>query len=260
MKKEIIIIILSILVIFLGGYIIYEKVYLTNENETTNEKEEQKDNTSKYNIKDYITISKYEKNECTDCETITTLEIVNFNNLPLRLTTEFENKQEELINTATINTTNEVKYEIYNNILSIYTAEKIEAMVGQDTYNFYSLNIDLKNQKIYTNEELIELFGIKSDDIFKKILNNIVKTVDTEEFLLTTDGDITKETITLKNFEKNIDTYINYINNRSDVLTLTIQDSKLVAYYSQSKILEILGMGTHMDSGLIIEPQSVKLN
>ena len=257
MKKDktkiIIIVVLFVIVLALSGYIIYDKIYLSKEDEKTNADQ------NNYKVCDYISISELDVRECSECEVLTTLNIVEFSNLSSGLTTEFENKQQDLINQASANTSNEVKYEISQNILSIYTTERTIAEVGLDNYNFYSLNIDLKNNKIFTNEEMLNLFEINRTDMFKKILENIATTVETDEFLLTTDGDITAETITIEEFEENIDTYVSNIDNRIDVLTFSIQNGKLVVTFNQSRILSLLGMGTHMDIGLAIEPQSITL-
>ena len=96
--------------------------------------------------------------------------------------------------------------------------------------------------------------------MFEKILKNIKNTVTVDKFLLSTTGDITADKISLSEFDNNISTYAKDIENNYDVVTLYLKNNKLVAVYTQSEILSLLKMGTHMNIGLISEPQVIELN
>ena len=185
-----------------------------------------------------------------------------FKTLPLRTITEFNSKHSEFINPTALETaklSNEIIYEVDKNILSVYTKESKLYERGTQ-YNYYSLNVDLNNNKIITNQELLKIYNINLSNTFEKILNNISNTVTTEQFLLSTDGDINAETITVDKFKENIKIYATYIDNRYDIITLYLKDNKLIVVYDQAKILSVLGMGTHMGNGLVSEPQSLQLN
>ncbi|MNP42225.1 hypothetical protein D3C76_1359810 [compost metagenome] len=87
-----------------------------------------------------------------------------------------------------------------------------------------------------------------------------MKTVSTESFLLDVDGNIDAETISTSEFKSKVSEYSKSLNNRYDVVTLYIKNDNVYCVYKQSEILNLLGMGTHMGLGLIIEPQSIILN
>ncbi len=276
-----VIIILIILVIGLAGYITYDKFlskndvntnieeqknnyeedqdqqenpYKEEQNQRENNYEEQ--NSKKYNVNDYISVTDYEfdKNDI--------VKKAEFKTLPLRTITEFNSKHSEFIYPTALETaklSNEIIYEVDKNILSVYTKESKLYELGTQ-YNYYSLNVDLNNNKIITNQELLKIYNINLSNTFEKILNNISNTVTTEQFLLSTDGDINAETITVDKFKENIKIYATYIDNRYDIITLYLKDNKLIVVYDQAKILSVLGMGTHMGIGLVSEPQSLQLN
>ena len=96
--------------------------------------------------------------------------------------------------------------------------------------------------------------------MFEKILNNIANTVTISKLLLTPNGDVSAEQITIDEFRKNIKSYAKTIDNRYDVVTLYLKDNKLNVVYDQNKILSILGMGSNNGIGLVFKPQSLELN
>ena len=267
-----IVVILGLIILGLVCYIGYDKIINnstvnSNEENLTEQKEDKvsskQENSKEYNITDYISVIDFEFNKnCIDCGTYGVVKKIEFKTLPLRTITEFNSKHGEFIYPSAFETaklSNEVTYEIDKNILSVYTKESKLYEMGTQ-YNYYSLNVNLNNNKIVTNQELLKIYNVNSSDMYEKILNNISNTVTTDKFLLSTDGDVTAETLTIDKFKENIKLYTSYINNRYDVMTLYIKDNKLTAVYDQSKILSILGMGTHMGIGLLSEPQSILLN
>ena len=242
-----------------------EQIKENNKVEETNKenKIEEKQETHSVDLKeeilnDYVKIVPSEHTIlCSNCTKPNVVKRAVFSNLPEGTTVEFENKQKEF-NSLDYFITNELYSEVYNNILSVYTKEIIEDMHYQ--YNNYSLNINLNNKRIITNEELLKIFNISSTTMYEKILNNIANTVKTDKLLLTTTGDIDADKISINNFRNNIKTYSSIIDNRYDAITLYIKDEKLTVVYNQDYILSLLGLGTHMNIGLIQEPQSIQLN
>jgi hypothetical protein len=126
-------------------------------------------------------------------------------------------------------------------------------------YNNYSLNVNLDNNRIITNEELIGMYDLDIDSIYEKILNNLTTTVTTDKFLLSVDGDVSAETISVADFKNKISDYVETLNNRYDVFTLYVKDNKVNLVYSQGGVLQLLGMGTHMGIGLA-KDQTLILN
>ncbi len=243
---------------------------INTDNEIKDEEnnEEANQNTDKnYNINDYVLISDFEVNKnCTGCKTHGIVKTIEFKNLPLGITYEFTSKHSDFIHPssdAEYKLKNEFIYGIDKNILSVYCFEN-KNIVNQysniPTYNFYSLNVNLGNNKFVTNQELLELYNINSQDMFEKILNNIANTVTISKLLLTPNGDVSAEQITIDEFRKNIKSYAKTIDNRYDVVTLYLKDNKLNVVYDQNKILNILGMGSNNGIGLVFEPQSLELN
>ena len=243
---------------------------INTDNEIKDEENSEKanQNTDKnYNINDYVLISDFEVNKnCTGCKTHCIVKTIEFKNLPLGITYEFTSKHSDFIHPssdAEYKLKNEFIYGIDKNILSVYCFEN-KNIVNQysniPTYNFYSLNVNLGNNKFVTNQELLELYNINSQDMFEKILNNIANTVTISKLLLTPNGDVSAEQITIDEFRKNIKSYAKTIDNRYDVVTLYLKDNKLNVVYDQNKILNILGMGSNNGIGLVFEPQSLELN
>lgn len=269
------IIVLIILVIGLSGYIFYDKFLPKNHKQdiintkATGSKINSKVNSTKtYNADNYVSVTDFEFNKnCTDCGTYGVVKKVEFKNLELRTITEFNSKHTKFISSAaneTAKLSNEIIYETDKNIFSIFekdkkTYEKAEVGSGQQ-FDYYSLNINLDNQKIITNEELLKIYNIRPIDMYKKILTNIANTVSIDQFLLDTDGNVAAKTLKVSDFKKNVSTYANEIDNRFDVIYLYLNNNKVYVVYEQSKILEILGMGCHMNLGLVEEPQIIKIN
>jgi len=266
-KNLVIIIVLSLLAVGLGGYIVYEKVSnngIGTENKKTTNNDEiiSEDNANQltnntYNVEDYVVVSDFELNEnCIDCGTYGTVKKIEFKELSIGTTAEFIKLHENFIYPNALDTqqlSNTVTYSTNNNILSVYTTEKTEYSSGPD-YNFYSLNVNLDNNKIITNEELIKMYNLDINSIYEKILNNLATTVTVDQFLLDVYGDILAPTILVEDFKNNISDYVKTLNNKYDIFTLYVKDNKVNLAYSQREILALLGMGSHMDIGLVKDP------
>ncbi len=229
---------------------------------------EKKENSKKFNVNDYVTVteSKHDLGH--------TVSKIEFKNLSTELTNDFYSKHNEFINSFNNNNfeeddetgnsefSNIVYTSIDNkNILSICTKESATYKNSLfDKYDCYTLNINLDTQKIVTNKELLEMYQINSSDLFKKILRDIVVNVKLDKFLLSSVGDITADTITLNDFSKNIQSYASTLSNNYDIFSLYTLDNELYAVYNQSNILSYLEIGSHMNAGLLREPQIIKVN
>ena len=271
-------IVLIIVILALGGYIIFDKISQPNNktddkgsNQQTSDKKEsdkETDPAKTYDASHYITISQIDTCYNTvNCQWSGIVNKIEFKNLPIRTTTEFLDKHEDFIypNFSSgygFTASNQVSYEVAGNIFSVLDEEKKvwKDGLGDEYYDIISLNIDLSTEKIVTNQELLDKYNIKTADMYKKILTKIADSVSIDEFLLDTHGNVAADKISVTEFRKNIDTYAGYIDNRADMVTMFFKDGKLCASFAQSAILNILGMGSHMGIGLKAEPQIVQLN
>ena len=276
-SSNVLVIILLIVLVGAGAYIFYQtKSYndldkkcksesnKIEEKSTETEKSSEQINKKTYNADDYVSISDFEQRSCSWCEVFSVVKKIELKNLPERTTTEFMAFHNGFLYPpsyaweSSTPFSNEVLYEVDDNILSVYTKQ------NNAFYEYpsqYSLNVNLDNNKIVTNEELLNKYSIKSLDMYEKILTNIANTVTTKEFLLSTSGDVTAEKISIDEFKQNIKTYATYIDNRYDGYTLYLKDNKVNVVYNQATILKLIGMGTHMGIGLA-EPniQTIQLN
>lgn len=280
MKKasKIYIIIIVILVLALIGitsYVVIDKIKESNADETENiakenQAEEQNNaqeeieevnkdekvilSDNEYNVNDYVSF--------TDSSSTSNVKAIQFSNLPLRTTAEFYCKNNSFVTSLTPNdadySSNTFTYETYKNILSVSTVE-IQSFTSSPK-DYYSINIDIDNQKPINNKQLLDIFNIKIEDVYTKILTNIANTVTAPYFLVDLEGDVTAEQVTIDEFRANISEYATYLNNNYDTLSLSIQNGKLVCTYWQIDILNLLGLGSHMGAGLIREVQVVELN
>ena len=207
-----------------------------------------------YNIDNYVEISAFDGKE--------SITEVTFKNLPLGTTVIFMENHEAFLYPQTygeeVTHSNTVVCGISNHILSVYTLEEVDwhTEIG---YKYYSVNINLDNQKIVTNGELIEMYDLDIDDVYEKLLRNLVSTVEIDSFLLAVNGDVTAPKISISDFAKNIPDYAEMLNNRYDVFTLYIENNKVRLTYNQDEILNLLGMGSHMGVGFTKDP-TIELN
>ena len=257
-KGEIIIIILLVLIlILLGGYIISDKNLIDNNKTSNKVNKDKKINT--YKVEDYIEVSEIDSN-CLTCNN--KIKSIQFKNLDNNITSEFLTKHLEFINSKNcVSLNNSVGYEIYKNVLSVYTKEEKNCsdLQGED---LYSLNVDLKNNKIIKEDELLDKFNLNKDILYKKILINLADTVTVDKFLLSTNGDISSGTISITDFKNNINNYVDQLKDFSDsnLYLLYISNGNLYAKYNHEFILNKLGMGTHMGTGLPKTITTIQIN
>ncbi len=268
-KSYVLVVILFVLVVGLGGYIAYDKIIgdgKENE-EVVNEKE-----TVDYKIADYITIKDVEIDyksgiTCSTCTVEIKGKTIEFTDLPLGTTIEFLKLHKKFLaptipDGLVATFSNSIIYEVDNNILSIYTEEEYreEDWLYGMFWNRYSLNIDLNNKKIITNEELINIYGLNINTIYEKILNNIATTIKIEELSLNNLGICSEQTIKITDFAKNIPEYSEMLNNRYDIFTLYLKDNKVYCAYKIYDVIALLGMGTCGGMELAENEQTIVLN
>ena len=142
------------------------------------------------------------------------------------------------------------EYGVYNNVLSTYSISS-RSLVTEISSEVISSNIDLKTNKKLDNATTLNRFGSTIDEAYQKILNNLVETVSIDSFLLDEDGDVSAEKITVNDFKKNIDKYIETLKNDQNLFYVFLKDSKVTVSYEQYKVLKKLGMSSHMGAGLV---------
>ncbi len=250
-KKKVVLIvgfvILGVLVLSLSGYIVYDK--LLSKNVGTISKK-----TSNYNIDDYITVKDFNYYTNVDGQ----VKKLEFKNLPATLTSEFYNKHSEFTNKmsgsaeySNTNLSNEIFYDISGNVLSVYELDEsylIEYPYGEEqgpmdytTYDFYSININLDEQKIITNQELLEMYKINPSDVFEKILNDIADLHKDDGLLIPTESQAF-DNMSSKEFKKNINKYIKQINNRFDKIVLYVRNNNVYVAYDEEDIVRLIGL------------------
>lgn len=273
-RKTLIIILSVVFTLILCGVIVYFSFYYNkdnisetnNTNKNNNYTEIDEINSSR-NVNDYITVSDTEEVKIIyegACEEgyfeFNKLKEVAFKNLPAIATWEFEvknlnftNRLNDRVDGTTSELENSIIYDIYGDIFSVYTEEKdgIPCFHLGD-FEIYSLNIDLKNNRVITNEEMLAIFNIDIEDVYTMILNDIISIQeewlpgagaltelysDRTEMFLDADEDL----INFNEFKNNIDTYVEYINNRYDKFSLYIYNDHLFVAYNMLEILPLVG-------------------
>ena len=272
-RKYLILVLVGIIIVLLIGlgvsisYIVSEK----NSNQKFANDLAEAENTAKINTKENNEGKKYNVSEYIKVEqknikglSNNVVSYATLSNLPETIINDFKTKQNTFINqnenSIRDNTfSNNIIYEVKDNILSIYVDETIQNKenTGYKSCSRYSLNIDLINNNLILNDELLGILKITSEDMYLNVLKNISENVKTNEFLLSTDGDITAEKITIETFKSKIPEEAKNINNKTDLITLYIKNGELQASFYQNEILKAIGMGTHMGIGLLKETQSI---
>lgn len=257
MKKKntglmIALVIFGITSLVLGGYIVYDKFSSKNNH--------QNENTSVYNVNDYVSISDYNFRDYFSngaAEKLGIVKKIEFKNLPTTLTSEFYEKHYSFTNPAVSDLdmisklSNEVIYGTSGKILSIYELDKTNRTeeapgfenIDYTTYDFYSINIDLYKKKIITNQELLEIYKLNSSNVFERILNDIANSHTDDGLLVPTDSQ-EFDNMSAEKFKKKIKTYIKQINNRFDKIVLYVQKNNVYVAYNEETILQLLGLNS----------------
>jgi hypothetical protein len=154
-------------------------------------------------------------------------------------------------NEGTNDGTVKFEYGVYSGVLSAYSInyrlDPYEYVVSKVVSN----NVDLDTGKKLDNITVLKRFNLTIDEVYRQILNNLVETVSIDSFLLDTNGNVEAEKITTNDFKKNIDKYIKTLKSDQNLFYVFLKGSKVAISYEQSKILEKLGMSSHMGIGLV---------
>lgn len=151
------------------------------------------------------------------------------------------------------------EYGIYSDILFAYSISYHLHQYGQMVSEVVSNNVDINTGEKLNNAKVLERVDIAIEEVYRKILKNLVDTVSIDSFLLNTQGDVGGEKISLNDFKNNIDEYVQQLKDNQDAFYILLKDSKITVSYLQSKILEELGMSSNMNAGLAIGYIEVEL-
>lgn len=246
-------IILGVLVLGLSSYIVYDKL-ISKDSGHVNK------STKNYKIDDYIIVNNYNFHGASSVGQAGTVKKIEFKNLPTTLTSEFYDKHYTFTSTMSVSSSagekerklsNKIFYDISGNILSVYELDKSDLIEypyeryddpqAYTTYDFYSVNINLDDQKLITNQELLEMYKINPSDVFEKILNDIADFHKDDGLLIPTDSQAF-DTMSSKEFKKNIKTYIKQINNRFDKIVLYVKNNNVYVAYDEEDIVDLVGL------------------
>lgn len=143
------------------------------------------------------------------------------------------------------------EYGIYDGILFTYSISYHLHPYGHVISEVVSNNIDINTGEKLNNAKVLERTGIIVEDVYRKILENLVDTVSIDSFFLDTQGGVSGETISVNEFKNNINEYVEQLKDDQDIFYILLKDSAMTVSYVQSEILKELGMSSLMDQGLV---------
>lgn len=159
--------------------------------------------------------------------------IVNLKNIDENITNDFLKKQEAIINNNDVISTDITK-GIYQNILSV----KIVYTILTDKDNsedVLTLNIDLKNNELLSNEELLDMTSSSYKSIATSIFDEYIK-LPSDSSVVVTDA-ITGSELSSSKFNEDSEKYIIRIREKlPDIINLYLQDSKIYYIVELSEI------------------------
>lgn len=184
---------------------------------------------------------------------------------------EFAAKVKEKVDNRTISSglkyVAEFNYEKNSNIESSYYKLN-DSVISSDSidgpyyesHDSISMNVDTKTGKEMTNEEVIKLYNSTNVEVAKAILNDVVSHVSRETLLKSTNGDITAPVENVSNINKENSEYIeNLSKNLNGNVVVYIKNGNLCIDYHDSKVLELVGLSSHMNVGLKTVTQTVTM-
>ena len=273
-KKTIIIItILIILIILLGGYIIYDKINSnsnsntnineieekeTSINNTNTTKETAKDTIKIYTDKEYVYDAEYTKNVSTDTYTTLYNETYNVKDIVVpyininskyaeESNTEIKNVFDSAVNTfkegisekiAYVDKCNYEKYQ-KDDILSIVLTYGVG---GTDVVNpeYYTYNINLKNGKEVTYNEICTLLVYDSNNIEQKVKETITNVMKEKMAQFENVDFNTYNNKSIENYKKSVDNNtLKYFINEKGRLSVVVKLSIPAGDQEFNTIIEI---------------------
>ena len=182
-----------------------------------------------YKISDYVT---------TDGN------VIYLNNIDKSINDDFVIKQKEILKNNVLNMN--IRKGLYNEILSI----RVNYILSNGTSNYEEnivLNIDIRNDKIISNDELLEIIDVNYKDIATEIFDEYIKLPnDNSKEIIDT---ITNEKMSSSEFNNNSEKYIIRIREKlPDIMMLYIDKGNV--YYLVRKY-EINNVCYYTDMNMI---------
>ena len=220
----VLVVILLFIIVGLGIFILYDKVLSKNsqnEQNRINEIGNIINNQISQNPNDYILL------ETTTIGT-NNLQVdkVSFKNIDSSLTSKFLNDQTKLyqkLNQSTKAKSN-VLYEINNDILTVHYEMTADLAIDDDCKEIITTNIDLRNNKVLSNKEVLQLVNLTFEELAEKEYNRKLEATKEMNFVIL-DKD-TAQMITKEQYiEKKDEITNNIINGLEDVIYTYIQNN-----------------------------------
>lgn len=163
-------------------------------------------------------------------------DMVYLKNMPEEFINEFTNKQQNIINNNLVVSV-DIKKELKGNYLSVMIIYTINENLNIKE-EVLSININLKQDKIITNEELFDIVGSSYKNIATDIFNEHIK-LPNDSNKIVTDA-ITDTKLTSKEFNNNSEKYIIRIREKlPDIINLYIENGKLNYTVSLEEIYKV---------------------
>ncbi len=147
--------------------------------------------------------------------------IVYLKNINENIINDFtETQQNILLDNEVLNT--EITKELHKEILSV----KISYNVSNNMEEVLTLNVDLRNDKLLSNDELLNKVGVNYKGIATSIFNEYIKLPSDYSDSVT--DTITDKKLTAKEFNENSEKYIIRIREKlPEIISLYIENNKL---------------------------------
>lgn len=266
MKKRNVICVIVCLVLIAAGcvglYYLYNKKYSKSDLEDNNNvgNQIQKNEQTVENSKEY-SISKKVLVDLISTEQIENRNILkskNGNITSEKLTKdEFDKNEEEYIEKIIKNK---------DKLLNIYNEDSTEYVeyIPQDVLNI----LELSSHMSVGYEPGVKILNLSENGKFSKryiiqeVLKDIINTgnIGKGYVLKSINGDITAEKISEKEFQENILNYINTLQGKDTSIKIYKQDGNTYAEYLPQKVLNTLGLSTHMGAGFGESFKTVNIN
>lgn len=160
-------------------------------------------------------------------------DIIYLKNINENISENFIKNQKNIINNNNI-VSIDITKGIYNDILSIM----INYTFIDNYEEVLALNIDLKNDKLLSNDDILEIIGNSYKDIATEIFNNHIKLPD--DVITTVKDAITEKELTTSEFNKESEKYIIRIREKlPEVIKIYIDEGKVYYVVRQSELDKI---------------------
>ena len=231
MKKNIIIVLLLVIVVCLAALLFFKK-----DNNVVNNTNNEENNQKKiYEADEYISL------EDVSFSPRVSVKKVKFNHLSDEVTKQFYEDQQKVIDNIhpsdsdIFNAQYNLKYDINNNILSVvYMIEEANEIGICGTLKAVT-NIDLINNKVISEEELLEKAGTNYQKMTEEFYDK--ELASWSELNKNANREIDFYDVTFKDYSTNKDKYVNIgVEKIPDVIYTYIEDGKIKYDYYIIKI------------------------